>query len=77
MIDRRQATYVSPDVKHKLATPVQRLIGSFHRIKTLSSSQEIDRLCESGISVLITMAGDAEIQEQLDAIRERMIDPTN
>lgn len=73
--ERRKKPYLTPELRHKLATPLEHLLQSFHRIKMLSSCAEIDRICVGGISTIITVAGTAEIQRELDQLRERRIDP--
>lgn len=62
--------------KHELAATVSHVQGLFLRIKELSSSGEIDRLCLDGISKLYNLSGAAEIQKQLDELMARRLDPT-
>ena len=63
--------------KHDKAVIIDHLICTFMHIKKLSYSGEIDRLCLEGVSKLVNLAGTEKIQEELDEVRKRRIDPTN
>lgn len=61
---------------HKTASSMEHLIESFMRIKTLSTSGEIDRLCVDGVSVLLALSKECGLQNEVNEIKNRRIDPT-
>ena len=62
--------------KHELAATVCHVQGLFFKIKAISAKGEIDRMCLDGISKLYNLTNAAEIQQQLDEHRARLVDPT-
>jgi len=54
---------------------VNLLLEAFERIKTLSSSGEIDRICLYSTTKLINLSEKAGITKELRELKERRIDP--
>ena len=63
--------------KHKLAAPLERVIGILHEIRKETDKPHLIKLCQEGTAKLMDFAGAVEIQKELDEIRQRRIDPTN
>ena len=63
--------------KHKLAVPLERVIGILHEIRRESDKPHVIRLCQEGTARLMDFAGAIELQKELDEVRQRRIDPTN
>ena len=61
--------------KHVKATLVYQLQKLFLDIKGISGSAAIDEMCLSGLHKLTLVVNKEGLQEDLDIIKERMIDP--
>ena len=57
--------------KHEQAAIMEHLIASFMRIKSISASGEIDRLCLDGINKAYKFCEVSKLQGQLDIITRR------
>lgn len=63
--------------KHKLAIPLERVIGILHEIRKETDKPHVIKLCQEGTAKLMDFAGAVELQKELDEVRQRRIDPTN
>jgi hypothetical protein len=63
---------------HEKAVIIEHIIGIFQSIKKLPRyADDIEQLCETGIGKLMVLAEVQGLQDELDALMKRRIDPTN
>ena len=60
---------------HEIANKIVKIQGCFMKIKELSGSGAIDRLCVMGTDQVVSL-GQALAPIEVDTIKQRQIDPT-